>query len=75
MLPFSRQDRESLCSYLLERLTPDAGRWTGEVCDHTLRHTANWLSKHGLDVEAYTTALHEANIDCDCMALIYTLRA
>ena len=75
MLPFTSQDRESLCHYLLEHLTPDAGRWGGEVCDHTLRHTTNWLSSHDLDAEAYIAQFHEANIDCDCRVLIYTVRA
>jgi hypothetical protein len=74
MLPFTRQDRESLCHYLLECLTPEAGRWPGEVCDHTLRHTANWLSNHGFDAEAYIAQFHAENIDCDCRALIYTVR-
>ena len=75
MPAFTPQDRESLRRYLLDRLTPAAGRWAGHVCDHTLRHTTNWLSMHDLDVEAYTAGFHEANIDCDCKTLIYTIRA
>ncbi len=75
MLHFTPQDREYLRNYLLECLTPEAGRWGGEVCDNTLRHTTTWLSSEGFDVEACIAALQEADIVCDCQALIYTVRA
>ncbi len=75
MLLLTRQDRESLRNYLLECLTPEAGRWGGEVCDNTLRYTTTWLSSEGFDGEAYTAAFQEAGSVCDCRVLIYTLRA
>ncbi len=75
MFPFSRQDRDSLRSYLLECLTPEAGRWSGDVCNHSLRYTTSWLRMCGYDVATYTTWFQQAEMACDCRVLITLVRA
>jgi hypothetical protein len=56
-IPISQKDLRDLFDHL------DRG---GVECDHTLRETAEFLQKRGLDVERVVGWLHEYGGFCDC---------